>query len=200
MRNVLVDVPVFLSSPLYRRRHLTWNATRPEVEGPMPGDELLPRPSYVSTRAITIDAPPDKVWPWLVQVGCLRAGWYSDDLLDNLGRPSSQTLVPALQHIEVGQLIPMSPTPTVATSFQVVSYAAPHDLLWATRDSTWAWQLNEQAAGRTRVVTRIRATRDWRRPGAALLSVLLLEFGDFAMLRRMLKGIKQRSEANQRPQ
>ena len=134
-----------------------------------------------------------------MQVGCLRAGWYSDDLLDNLGHPSSQTLVPALQHIEVGQLVPMSPTPTVATAFRVASYAAPHELLWTMPDSTWAWRLTEEAPGRTRVVTRIRAARDWRRrPGAALLSVLLLEFGDFAMLRRMLRGIKHRSETEAR--
>ena len=61
---MLADVPVFLTSPLYRRRHLTWNATRPEVSAPMPGDELLVRPAYVSTRAITIEAPPERVWPW----------------------------------------------------------------------------------------------------------------------------------------
>lgn len=71
VRNVLVDVPVFLTSPLYRRWHLTWNATTQEVDSPMPGDELLLRPSYASTRAIIIDAPPEKVWPWLLQVGCL---------------------------------------------------------------------------------------------------------------------------------
>jgi hypothetical protein len=69
----------------------------------MPGDELLPDAQFRATRAITIDAPPRAVWPWLVQVGALRAGWYSSDLLDNLGHPSATTIVPDLQHLEVGQ-------------------------------------------------------------------------------------------------
>jgi hypothetical protein len=115
--DVLADLPVFLTAPLYRRWHLTWHATDAEVAAPMPGDEQLHRPAYRSTRAITIDAPPERVWPWLVQVGCLRGGFYSNDLLDNLGRPSRRTLVPELQHLETGQLVPMSPHPTEATSF-----------------------------------------------------------------------------------
>ena len=61
----------------------------PEVAEPLPGDASLPRAQFRATRAISIDAPPDAVWPWLVQVGALRAGWYSNDLLDNLGRPSA---------------------------------------------------------------------------------------------------------------
>jgi len=119
----------------------------------MPGDEVLTRPAYASTRAITIGAPPDHVWPWLVQVGCGRAGFHSDDLLDNLGRPSSRTLVPALQHLEVGQVVPMSPAPTEATSFRVAAYAAPHEPLWSKPDSAWSWRLTEEAPGRTRVVS-----------------------------------------------
>ena len=195
VRDVLVDVPVFLTAPVYRRWHLTWNATETEVSAAMPGDELLARPHYLSTRAITIDAPPDQVWPWLVQVGFGRAGFYSDDLLDNLGRPSSRTLVPALQHLEVGQMVPMSPTPTDATTFRVAAYVANHELLWSKPDSTWSWRLTEEAPGRTRVVTRIRAVHGWGRPVSGLLSLLLLELGDFAMLRRMLRGLKSRAEA-----
>jgi hypothetical protein len=196
VRDVLADLPVFLTSPLYRRWHLTWNATPIEVDAPMPGDDLLVRPHYVSTRAITVDAPPDRVWPWLVQMGCLRAGFYSNDLLDNLGRPSSRTLLPELQRIEVGQMVPMSPNPTVGTSFRVASFAAPHELLWTKPDSTWAWRLTKVAPDRTRIVTRIRGMHDWHRPATGLLSLLLLELGDFAMLRRMLRGIKQRAESS----
>ncbi|MDT4944161.1 MAG: hypothetical protein QOH14_894, partial [Pseudonocardiales bacterium] len=87
--DVLHDLPVLLSAPLYRKWHLTWGATQAEVNEPLPGDARLPRAQYRSTRAITIDAPPNVVWPWLVQVGCQRAGFYSNDLLDNLGRPSA---------------------------------------------------------------------------------------------------------------
>lgn len=195
--DVAVDLPVFLTAPLYRRWHLTWHATDAEVAAPMPGDGHLPRPAYLSTRAVTIDAPPDRVWPWLVQIGCLRAGFYSDDLLDNLGHPSSRRLMPDLQDLGIGRLVPMSPHPTDATSFRVEAYDVPHYLLWAKSDSTWSWLLTEETPGRTRVVTRIRAVHDWRNPAAGLLSMLLLELGDFAMVRRMLRGIKHRAESLQ---
>jgi hypothetical protein len=195
--DVLHDMPAFLTAPLYRRWHLHWGATRAEAATSLPGDALQSRAQYRSTRAITIDAPPDAVWPWLVQVGCQRAGFYSNDLLDNLGRPSATTIMPSLQRLEVGQWVPMSPaaTPTDRTAFKVHSFEPGKWLLWAKPDSTWAWQLTATDDGGTRLVTRIRAVYDWRDPPMALLSVLLMEFGDFAMLRRMLRGIKARAES-----
>src|SRR5687767_14587951 len=77
-----------------RPRQLTWGATEQEVGSPLPGDDLVPRPTFRATRAITINASPERVWPWLVQVGLGRAGWYSYDLLDNLGRRSSRRILP----------------------------------------------------------------------------------------------------------
>ena len=194
--DVLHDLPAFLTAPLYRRWHLRWGATPAEATTSLPGDTLLPRAQYKSTRAITIDAPPGAVWPWLVQVGCQRAGFYSNDLLDNLGHPSATTIVPSLQHLEVGQWVPMSPaaTPTDRTAFKIHSFKLNEWLLWAKPDSTWAWQLTPADDG-TRLVTRIHAVYDWRNPPMALLGVLLMEFGDFAMLRRMLRGIKSRAES-----
>ena len=106
---VVQDLPLFLTAPLYRRWHLRWGATAAEVAAALPGDALVPRAQYGSTRAITIGAPRAEVWPWLVQVGCQRAGFYSDDLLDNRGRPSARDIEPQWQHLEVGQLIPMIP-------------------------------------------------------------------------------------------
>jgi hypothetical protein len=97
--DVLHDLPAFLTAPLYRRWHLRWGATPSEVADVLPGDDLFPNAQYRSTRAITIDAPPEAVWPWLVQVGSNRAGFYSDDLLDNLGRPSADSLLPEHQHL-----------------------------------------------------------------------------------------------------
>jgi hypothetical protein len=94
VRDVLRDVPIFLTAPLYRRWHLHWGATPAEVTSKLPGDGLMRHAQYRSTRAITIDSPPDAVWPWLVQVGCLRGGWYSNDLLDNLAHPSATTTAP----------------------------------------------------------------------------------------------------------
>ncbi len=163
----------------------------------MPGDELLPQAQFKATRAITIAAPPDAVWPWLIQVGCLRAGWYSNDLLDNLGHPSATTIMPQFQHLEVGQWVPMSPKdpPTDRTAFKVDSFQTSRWLVWTKPDSSWAWVLTPTDAGGTRLVTRIHAVYDWRRPVTAALGVVLMEFGDFAMIRRMLRGIKVRAES-----
>jgi hypothetical protein len=192
---VAQDLPLFLTAPLYRRWHLRWGATAAEVAAPLPGDALVPHPQYGSTRAITIAAPPAEVWPWLVQVGCQRAGFYSNDLLDNRGRPSARDIQPQWQHLEAGQLIPMIPGGTTqeGTAFSVHSFQAPQWLLWSKPDSTWAWSLTEPETGVTRLVTRIRARYDWQRPVPALATLLLMEFGDFAMLRRMLRGIRARA-------
>jgi hypothetical protein len=173
--HVLSDLPVFLTSPLYRRWHRHWGATSAEIAASLPGDALVSQAQFRATRAITINAPPEAVWPWLVQVGCLRAGFYSNDLLDNLAHPSATTLVPGLQHLEVGQWVPMSPSspPT---------------------DSTWAWQLTPTDTNGTRLVTRIHVRYDWRHPLTALMGVVLMEFGDFVMLRRMLRAIRSRAE------
>ena len=192
---VAQDLPLFLTAPLYRRWHLRWGATPAEVAASMPGDTLVPHAQYGSTRAITIGAPPGEVWPWLVQVGCQRAGFYSNDLLDNRGRPSARDIEPQWQHLEVGQLIPMIPggTNLKGTAFSVHSFQAPEWLLWSKPDSTWAWSLTQTETGGTRLVTRIRTRYDWRHPVPALAALLLMEFGDFAMLRRMLRGIQARA-------
>jgi hypothetical protein len=191
---VAADLPLFLSAPLYRRWHLRWGTTPTEVASTMPGDELLPHARYRCTRAITIKAPPEAVWPWLVQVGCLRGGFYSDDLLDNLGHPSARQIVPDLQHLEVGQWVSMSPTPSERTAFKVKAFEVGSWLLWLKPDSTWAWTLTPLGDGSTRLVTRVHALYDWRKPASALLGVALMELGDFAMMRRMLLGIRERAE------
>jgi hypothetical protein len=160
----------------------------------MPGDDLIDDLAFLATRAITINAPPAAVWPWLVQVGCLRAGFYSNDLLDNLGHPSATDIVPEFQHLEIGQWVPMSPTPSDATAFKVAGFEPNTWLLWRQPLSTWSWTLTELRQGGTRLVTRIRIQRDWRHPAASFLSVVLTEFGDFAMMRRMLRGIRDRAE------
>jgi len=139
-----------ITSPLYRSRHLCWDATAAELVTPLPGDEYLPQAQYRCTRAVTIDAAPDAVWPWLVQVGCGRAGFDSNDLLDNLGRPSARTIVPGLQDLEVGQWVPMAPgEPTLETAFKVDSFDVDRWLRWRKPDSTWVWTLSPaNVAGR----------------------------------------------------
>jgi hypothetical protein len=190
---VVGALPLFVAAPLLRHWHLRWGATREEVRGYLPGDAHLPAAQFSATRAITIDAPPDKVWPWLVQVGFGRAGFYSYDLLDNLGRPSAEVLLPEWQHPHLGELAaPMANPPTPETSFLVAEMSAPEHLLWIKRDSTWSWLLRPLPDGRTRLITRLK--EHYRRRPSALLTVALLEFGDFAMMRKMLLGLKARAE------
>lgn len=193
---LLADAPLFLAAPLLRRRHLHWGATPVEAAAAMPGDDLLPPGGYTSTRAISIAVPPGRVWPWLVQMGHNRAGFYSHDLIDNLGRPSATTIVPEHQEVEVGQWIPMRPgRPTQRSALRVRSFEPGRALLWTMPQMTWSWQLTATAGGRTRLVTRLRCAYDWRRrPVGSLLSLVALETGDFAMFRRMLINIRRRAE------
>lgn len=193
LRDVAADLPWFAVAPLLRHWHRTWGATPAEVTADMPGDDLLPHAQYRSTRAITVSAGPHEVWPWLVQVGCGRAGWYANDLLDNFGRPSSRVIIPELQHIEVGQWLPMTLRPSRRRSFLVDGFAAPRWLVWTTPIRTWSWRLVALPDGRTRLISRLRTVYDWRRPGT-LLTVLLMELADFSMMRRMLHGIRDRAE------
>ncbi|MGZ6144017.1 MAG: hypothetical protein ACXWLM_11815 [Myxococcales bacterium] len=81
----------------------------PQSRRKLPGDEQLREVRYEKTHLALIEAPPVKVWPWLVQMGCQRAGWYAIDRLDNAGVPSADRIVPALQHIEVGDILPATP-------------------------------------------------------------------------------------------
>jgi hypothetical protein len=87
----------------------TWGIDPLEAKKPLPGDELIPVPSAIETRSITIDAPPAAVWPWLVQMGFDRGGWYSYDQLDMRGT-SAAKILPEYQAIAVGDVMPTSPT------------------------------------------------------------------------------------------
>src|SRR5687768_7355205 len=78
----------------YRPRQMRWGATDAEVRRPMQGDTLVLDPNFNATRAITVNATPDQIFPWLVQMGCNRAGWYSYDWLDNEGKPSAELILP----------------------------------------------------------------------------------------------------------
>ena len=92
---------------LVRPQTMRWGPTNEEVARPQPGDDVLARPGFRATRAITIRARPEHIWPWLVQIGSGRAGWYAFDRIDNAGVPSAQRIVPELQDLKVGDLVPM---------------------------------------------------------------------------------------------
>ena len=192
--DALPAVALGLVAPLLRPWHSRWGATGEEVEAAMPGDELVPGCSVRWTRAVTVRATPDAVWPWLVQAGFGGAGFYSVNLLDNAGRPSARRVIPELQHLSVGDWVPMFTRVDERTAFRVRSFAPSAWLLWAKPDSTWAWTLAPLPGGRTRLVTRLRQRHDWSHPAGALVSVLLIELGDFPMMRRMLLGIARRAE------
>ena len=87
---------------------LCW-ARAEEQRRRLPGDELVPHPKWTITHAITIDAPPEAVWPWVIQMGSGRAGWYAYDRIDNAGVPSARRIVPELQHVAVGDVMPALP-------------------------------------------------------------------------------------------
>jgi hypothetical protein len=193
LRDVVADLPRFLAAPFHRRRHRTWGATEEEVAAAMPGDDLLPRAQYRATRAITVAATPEEVWPWLVQVGYGRAGWYADDLLDNFARPSAREVVPGWQELSVGRRLAFVPRSSERTEFVVDGFVAPEWLLWSTPNRVWAWRLVRLDDGRTRLVTRLRTVYEWSRPWV-LVTVLLMEVGDYPMMRRMLRGIRERAE------
>jgi hypothetical protein len=90
---------------LVRPRLIGWGATDEEITGPYPGAGIVPDGEKTGAMAVTIDAPPDQVWPWLVQLGGDRGGWYSWDHLDNAGRPSAQGVHPEWQDLAVGDYV-----------------------------------------------------------------------------------------------
>ena len=192
--DVLKGAPLFWAAPLVRPWHLHWGATDAEVASTMPGDDLLHHAQFEATRAITIAAPPAAVWPWIVQIGFRRAGFYSYDLFDNLGHPSADRIVPEFQDVRIGDRVAMAEPVNDVTSFAVAGFAIGQWMLWRKPDSTWAWRLEPTADDGTRLVTRIKASYDFDHPGAALFSVALMEFADFPMMRHLLLGLKWRAE------
>lgn len=114
IRTVLFAVlsAVIASSAVYflvvRPKVKTWGVDPAESELPLPGDDLVPEPTTIETRGITIDAPPSAVWPWLVQMGYERAGWYSYDALDSKNA-SADRILPEFQQLVAGEIMPTHP-------------------------------------------------------------------------------------------
>jgi hypothetical protein len=200
--DTLSAVPIWAVSPILRPWHMRWGATDAEVAGPMPGDEVVPRAQFNATRSISIDAPPKDVWPWIAQLGYRRGGFYTYDQVDNAGEPSADRIIDEYQDVKVGDEIPMwHESHGLAIAYIVDSFEVPNWMLWVHRphegerpDSTWSWRLGALPTGGTRLVTRMKQDYRWETPRLALFNLVLMEFGDFAMERRMLKGIKVRAE------
>ena len=189
----------------------TYGATRAECRRVLPGDDLCPDPQIVTTHATTIDAPPERVWPWLLQMGWGRGQWYTarwvDRLLFPANGPSADTLVPELQQLAVGDRILDGP-PEAHCAF-VVDALVPHRHLvlhsrehlppgWADRfgaaiDWTWAFVLDRVDGGRTRFLFRTRVRLRPRWVTAFYWSVVVP--ADLVMSRQMLRGVAARAEA-----
>lgn len=170
-----------------------WGATDGEVARPMPGDELVRHPTLNATRGVTINAQPEDVWPWIVQIGFGRAGWYSYDWIDNLGKPSAKRIVPEWQELKIGDKIHLS-----KWTYEIVKQIDPYrSMLWTGSDNaatagTWAWGLYPVSDAQTRLMTRLRGRYNWKSPWIVLL--LLVDTLDIAMMRRCMLGIKERAE------
>jgi len=158
------------------------------------GDDVFPDADAQLTHAIAIDAPPADVWPWLVQMGCQRGGWYSWDRLDNAGRRSAARIIPELQHLSVGDVLPWRPEG--AEGFRVIRIDPGHALVLQGGapqfDGTWAFVLEPLGATRTRLVVRYRAAF---RPGAhgELMKPMMTAVHAF-MERKQLRTIKHHAE------
>lgn len=198
---------------------LRWGATPAEVRAHLPGDELVPEPRARFTRAITLAAAPAQVWPWLVQIGCHRAGWYSYDGLDNAGQPSADHLLPEFQTLAVGDEVWAAPDGTLAFAVNALepNHAlvlsgpldqglafypdAPAEVAALAGDpvrASWAFVLRPLptppgAPALTRLVIRFRA--DYPPSALSSLAGALLEPVSFLMERKTLLGIKARVEA-----
>ena len=188
-------VVLYLYLRRFRPWQLRWGATDAEVGRSLPGDDLLKVPTFNATRAITIDARTENVWSWLVQVGVKRGGWYSYDLLDNLGRSSARSIIPSLQNIGVGDVLAISPDGK--QGMHVISLDPPRSMIWGTPgQTTWSWVLDPLPDGGTRVITRVRAVYHWMSP--TIVFSMLIEFADIWMIRKMLLNVKQRAESLER--
>lgn len=179
---------------LIRPWHLRWGATDAEVSANMPGDDIVPRPQLKATRAIGIRARPAQVWPWLVQMGgYTRAGWYSYDRIDNAGRRSAERIIPELQRLRVGDVLPTAPD---GRGFTVTQIAPERHLVLVIRDpgaiTAFTCLLNPTGPGRTRLVMRLRVHVEPTMRGLAYLGAM--DVGDFVMMRRMLYNIRRRAE------
>jgi hypothetical protein len=175
-----------------------WGATDEEVHRAMPGDGVVTRADYIATRAITIKASPADVWPWLVQIGSGRAGWYSYDCVDNGGHPSATEIVPALQSLEVDQLIPMI---REDVGVWVKEIDPGRRVLWWDHkgEYSWEWTLEPMPDGSTRLVSRLRATYPPLLSTRTIYAAVATT-GDIVMMRRCLRGIRDRAEAAARSQ
>ena len=178
---------------LLRRRVLNCGATAEEVAMPIAGDGLLPDAEMVATRAITVDAPPSAIWPWLVQMGVGRGGAYTYDWIEQLlglDMHSADRVIPELQNLAVGDVLPMRPNDP---GMRVEVLEPERAMSARSEDGSWVWSFAlVPANASTRLISRNRGRV---RTPAERVGMAAMEVGSLVMERRMLAGIKERAEA-----
>ena len=183
-----------------RPRLLRWGATDEEVREPFPGADLIPGGSRAPTMAITIDAPPAQVWPWLVQMGYDRAGFYSWDLLDNLGRKSADRIHPEWQSLSLGDHIN-----AMGLDAWEVAIVEPQRFLGLRpsprygANALWGFLLKELPNGRTRLIVSGYGAMQprWLQP---LVDFAMYEWTHWVMQSRQLTQLKKLAEATRHSQ
>lgn len=188
--------------PLVYRRAFTpwqrhWGATSDEQLRVMPGDDFVLAPDYVTTRAITVDAPPEAIYPWLVQMGYQRGGLYSYDFLDRLfgflDAPSAKEILPQFQDLKPGDEIPLGK----GQPFPVKDLKKDEYLLLAGEQDgmrwTWSTALYPTGDGQTRLVTRNMGS-GMGRGFAQRVMLFGIDLAAFIMVRRWLQVLKGRAE------
>ena len=193
----LVMVGVFLGGAgvlyrkLVRQPVLTWGATAEEADERLPGDELLEDADGVATRAITIEAPPSAVWPWIAQMGpSPRGGAYTYDWIENLlglNMHSTDRVLPQFQHPEIGEGFGFG-----ANRMTYAIVESEHALTVRSADGNWVWSfILDERDGQTRLISRNR----FRLPKLKdKIGMIPMEPGSLVMERKMLLGIKERAE------
>jgi len=189
---ILITLYLFLIRP----SQLHWGATAQEVDRAMPGDDLVANPIFVATRAITIRGGPEDIWPWLVQMGYDRAGFYGYDLIENLGSKtgirSAASIVRELQHPKTGDVLPIS-----SVAHLTFGNIQPNQyLIWQSEaqphDGAFTWALYPVDQSHTRLVSRIRLR--YHLKIRALVLDLFTEFADHVAVPRILIGVRNRVE------
>ncbi len=201
-----------------------WGASDEEVFASLPGDDAVPHPIVETTHAVTIHAPAAAVWPWLMQMGYGRAGWYTDGwwyrqvdrFIWRQETPRPDRIVPEWQNMHVAGVVPDGPPGTAYFTVLMLEpnrllglYSTTHGTVWLPRvlrdnprwglhsELIWTFTLQELAPDKTRLILRMRATG-----GPALYRALvgkLLAPADFLVARMMLLRLRQRVEGARAP-
>jgi hypothetical protein len=184
-------------TPFLRSRRAKWGATDAEVKTKLPGDELMPHPKWAFTHAVTVKASAAEVWPWIVQMGQGRGGFYSYEFLENLvgcDIHNADRIIPEFQHLQVGESIKLHPKAPVP----VAIIEPEHALVLhyeADFSSNWMWVLEKVDERTTRLISRWSGDYGPGLKNRIIYGPCFMEPIEFAMSRRMLLGIKQRAES-----